>query len=230
MPFTPKAIEFLVENQIQNSRDWFKENKERYNRELLSPFVELVTQIAPDMLEIDPQLITEARVDKALSRIHRDVRFSRDKSLYRNNMWFVFIREKKLYEGLPAFYFDLTPEGFSYGMGYYQASTASMETIRRLILSDAPAFLKADKAFQEQDEFGMEGDAYKRSRHPDMATDKREWLDKKSISFNHHSNDFDLLFSDRLANKLLEGFRLLAPVYDFLCLAEIQQNKDYGEG
>jgi len=223
MPFTLKTIEFLVENHLMDSREWFKENKERYNREVLEPFVALVERLTPDMLEIDPQLITEPRVDRTLSRLHRDIRFSKDKTLYRENMWFVFMRDKKLYEGLPAFYFDLFPKGFSYGMGYYQASAASMASIRKLIQSGAPAFRKADKAFRNQTLFSMEGDAYKRSKYPDEPEQIRLWLDKKSVSFNCHSDDFDLLFSDGLADTLLDGFRLLAPIYDFLWLAEVQK-------
>ena len=139
-------------------------------------------------------------------------------------MWLVFMREKKLYDGLPAFYFDLGPRGFSYGMGYYQASTATMESIRRLIVADSPAFKKADKTFRKQDVFQMEGDLYKKSRHPDMPESLRFWLDRKSISFNHHSNDEELLYSDRLATVLADGFRLLAPIYDFLWLAEVQKD------
>jgi uncharacterized protein (TIGR02453 family) len=224
MPFSKASIEFLVENRLQDSRDWYKDHKDRYNKVLLEPFVELVDRLAPDMLEIDPQLITEARIDRTLSRIYRDTRFSKDKMLYRDNMWLVFMREKKLYEGLPAFYFDMSPQEFSYGMGYYQASTASMEAIRRLVLADAPAFLVADNAFRNQTVFGMEGDSYKKSRHPNASENQRDWLDKKSISFNHHSDDQDVLFSDRLASVLLEGFRILAPIYEFLCLAEVQRD------
>jgi len=51
-----------------------------------------------------------------------------------------------------------------------------------------------------------------------------EWLDKKNLSFNRHSDDVDLLFSDRLADELVAGFRILAPIYEFLCLAEVQED------
>ena len=224
MPFSWSTIEFLVENRLQDSREWYKENKERYSKVVLEPLIELVELLTPGMLKIDSQFITEPRVDRTISRIYRDTRFSKDKMLYRDNMWIVFMREKKLYEGLPAFYFDLTPKGFSYGMGYYQASTASMDAIRRLIIGEAPLFKKADKAFRNQKVFEMEGDSYKKSRHPDMPEHLRQWLDKKSISLNHHNDNVDLMFSNKLADELLAGFRLLAPIYDFLCLAEVQKD------
>jgi len=223
MPFSLKTTQFLIENRLMDSREWFKENKERYNKLVLAPFAELVERLAPDMLEIDPQLITEPRVDRTISRIYRDVRFSKDKLLYRDNMWFVFMREKKLYEGPPCFYFDMGPKGFSYGMGYYQASTASMAAIRKLALNGAAPFKKADKALRCQSLFYMDGDAYKKSKYPNQPEHLRQWLDKKSMSFNCHSDDFDLLYSDRLASTLIEGFRTLVPIYDFLWLAEAQK-------
>ena len=223
IPFSLKTTQFLIENRLMDSREWFRENKERYNKLVLAPFAELVERLAPDMLEIDPQLITEPRVDRTISRIYRDVRFSKDKLLYRDNMWFVFMREKKLYEGPPCFYFDMGPKGFSYGMGYYQASTASMASIRKLALDGAAPFKKADKSLRSQSLFYMDGDAYKKSKYPDEPEHLRQWLDKKSMSFNCHSDDFDLLYSDRLAGTLLEGFRTLKPIYDFLWLAEAQK-------
>jgi len=223
MSFSSASIDFLIENVMQDSRDWFRDHKQTYIDVLLSPFSHLVERLTPGMLEIDPLLITDPRVDRTLSRIHRDTRFSQDKSLYRDKMWFVFMREKKLYEGLPAFYFELSPEGFNYGMGYYQASTASMEAIRQLVGADTPKFRLADNAYRAQDIFVMDGDTYKRSRHPNASEHQREWMDKKSISFNCHSDDEELLFSDGLAEHLLTGYHMLAPVYDFLCQAEAQR-------
>ena len=214
----------MIENRLMDSREWFRENRERYNKLVLVPFIELVERLAPDMLEIDPQLITEPRVDRTISRIYRDVRFSKDKLLYRDNMWFVFMREKKLYEGPPCFYFDMGPKGFSYGMGYYQASTASMAAIRNLALDGAAPFKNADKALRNQSLFYMDGDSYKRSKYPDEPEHLRAWLDKKNMSFNCHSEDFDLLYSDKLADTLLEGFRILKPIHDFLWLAEAQKD------
>ena len=185
---------------------------------------ELVIKLTPEMLKIDNNFITAPRVDRTISRIYRDVRFSKDHSLYRDNCWFVFMRDKKLYMGLPAFYFDMSPSGFSYGMGYYQASPASMASIREIILNRDESFTLALKAYQGQDIFVMYGDSYKKTRYPDEPEHLREWLDKKSVSFNHDSEDFDLLFSDKLANVMLEGYKTLAPIYDFLCDAEFRVN------
>ncbi len=220
MPFTKETLDFLMQNRLHDSRDWFNEHKATYNEVVLSPFKDLVASLTPAMLAIDDALITEPRVDRTISRIHRDTRFSKDKSLYRDNCWLNFMREKKLYNGLPAFYFEINPSGFSYGMGYYQASTASMSVIRELILRREPSFLAALEAFQNQDVFKMEGEEYKRSRHPDQPDHLKMWLDKKSFYFVRESGDFGLLYSEKLADTLRDGFNILAPVYKFLCAAE----------
>lgn len=217
MGFSQASIDFLKENRMWNSRTWFAEHKEQYQSVLLDPFKELVGNLGPAMLAIDPQIVTEPRVDRTLSRIYRDTRFSRDKSLYRDNMWLVFMRDKKQYGGFPGFYFDMNPFGFSYGMGYYQTSPGTMDGLRESVLRNGPLFQDAEDAYRSQTIFEMEGDSYKRTRYPEAGERQREWLDRKGISFNCHSGDMQLLFSDRLVELLLEGYHTLVPIYEFLC-------------
>jgi len=69
----------------------------------------------------------------------------------------------------------------------------------------------------------MEGDLYKRTSHPDATDEQRNWLDRKSISFNHYDTDFDLLFSDRLAGTLIRDYKMLTQLYEFLCVAETRK-------
>ncbi len=223
MPITSETLEFLMENRLQDSRAWFSEHKSRYRELVLKPMQELVAALSPGMLEIDPDLITQPSINRTISQLHRDTRFSKDKSLYRDNCWLVFMRQKKLYDGLPAFYLDISPRGFSYGMGYYQASSASMTAARELILGRELVFLTALSAYEGQSLFVMEGEMYKRSRYADQPEPYLSWLMRKNFSFNRHSKDLELLFSDRLAGELLEGYRLLAPVYRFLLAAEARR-------
>ena len=119
MPISAKTLDFLFENKLNNSKEWYHAHKKEYTELVLRPLAELVVKLKPTMLELDPDLIVEPRVTRSISRIYRDTRFSKDKSLYRDNMWLIFIRDKKLYEGPPGFYVDISPRGLSYGMGYY---------------------------------------------------------------------------------------------------------------
>ncbi|MEA4894939.1 MAG: DUF2461 domain-containing protein [Oscillospiraceae bacterium] len=220
MPLSEKTVDFLFENRVVDSKVWFNEHRSEYESLVLEPMRELVTLLRPAMLSIDPLLICEPKVGRSISRIYRDTRFSRDKSTFRDVMWCVFIRDKKLYDGLPGFWFEFSPRGFRYGCGYYQASADSMEAIRSLILNDDSSFKAAQVAFKKQSVFYMEDTKYKRSRYPDQPEDKREWLDQKSLCFIADSTDSDMLFSDGLADKLARDFTLLVPMYEFMMNAE----------
>lgn len=220
MPFSNDSINFLFENRVMDSRPWFAEHREDYERLVLEPLRELVTALTPTMLSIDPLFICEPKVDRSISRIYRDTRFSHDKSIFRDLMWCVFIRDRKIYNGLPGFWFEFSPKGFRYGCGYYQASAETMEAMRAMILADEKTYKAALKAFKKQSVFMLGDYKYKRSRYPEQPEEKRDWLDRRSIDFLAESDDFELLFSDTLAEKLASDFKLLIPMYDFMMAAE----------
>jgi len=220
MPFSNETINFLFENRVMDSKVWFTEHRADYDRLVLEPMRELVNALAPTVLSIDPLFICEPKVGRSISRIYRDTRFSHDKSFFRDVMWCVFIRDKKLYNGLPGLFFEFSPKGFRYGCGYYQASADAMEAMRGMIIADEKSYKTARKAFEKQSVFYIENTKYKRSRHPEQPEDKREWLDQRSLCFITASDDFDLLYSDALADKLAADFKLLIPMYDFMMAAE----------
>lgn len=219
MALSAKTLDFLVENRLNNSRDWYQAHKAGFQSLVFEPMAGLVEQLAPAMREIDPQLVTEPKTDRTISRVYRDTRFSKDKSLYRDVMWLVFLRDKKAFPDAPGFFFEFSPQGFRYGCGYYSAPPKLMDAIRSLVLNHDRSFLLARDSLAAQPVFTLEGEKYKRPRYPDAAPEEQDWLDRKGISFLHNSKDFDLLFSDRLADTLSQDFELLKPAYEFLCRA-----------
>lgn len=217
---TTKTLDFLCENRFRNSREWFLEHKEEYLELVLKPLSELAKELGPTVSAIDSQIITEPKVDRTISRIYRDTRFSKDKLLYREEMWLSFKRDKKVFTGYPEFFFAFTPEEFLFGCGYYAQSAQSMESLRKLILQNSPQFKKAEKAYKNQREFLLEGDMYKRSKFPDQPEEIRNWLDRKSISLIYRSKDFPLLFSDELAPLVKGIFNKMEAFYQLFLWAE----------
>lgn len=219
MPITEDTLNFLTENRQQNSKDWFQENRQTYVSTVLEPLIELVEALTPAMLEIDPHFETSPKVGKTISRIHRDTRFSRDKSFYRDVMWCGFQRPKTGKEGHPGFFLEFSPYRFRYGCGFYQASTEKMRSVREKILDDSRSFTQAQSAFKNQSVFDMEGETFKKIHYPDEPQEKQSWLERRNIYFVHNSVDFPWLFSADLPSKLGRDFTLLKPVYDFLLTA-----------
>ena len=71
MAFSAKTLDFLFENRLQDSRDWFLDHKDTYQAVLLEPMKDLVRSLTPVMLEIDAKVTTEPRVDKTICRLRR---------------------------------------------------------------------------------------------------------------------------------------------------------------
>ncbi len=215
MPISEKTLEFLWENRIKNSREWYIEHKGDFQNFVLAPMMELVEKLEKPLHEIDPQLIVVPKVGKSISRVHRDIRFSKDKTLYRDVMWCVFGRDKKKFHS-PVFFMEYSPRGFQYGCGYYHAPAQQMQALRKMILNQDKRFLEAKKAFEKQNIFQLQGEEYKRNRFEDQPEDLQQWLNKKNISFIKQSNDFQQLYDEKLFQRLIEGFDILAPLYHML--------------
>ncbi|NLD87707.1 MAG: DUF2461 domain-containing protein [Clostridiales bacterium] len=222
MGFTQETLDFLAENRIRGDKKWFHEHKSEYEKLVKAPFFEVCEALAETMLSIDELLIVEPR--KTLSRIYRDTRFSKDKSLYRSNMWILFIRDKRLSDGFPAFFFEIGLWGFHYGCGYYDAGNERMSIMRDMLIGGKPLAKKAFESFYNQDVFSLTGDKYKRSRYSQYDERMADWLDRKSICFLRRSDDFEMLYSDELIPMLKRDFPLLKPEYEFLLSIESRRN------
>lgn len=179
MALSKETLDFLVENRIQNSRSWFLGHRKEYQKYVKQPLLELAQQLAVCAAEIDPDII--AVPSRAVSRINRDTRFTKDKALYRDVMWCAFSRDKKVYDTPCALVLEFSPMGFRYGCGYWQTPPKTLEAMRELILADSPLFRKAEKARSSSSLFALEGDCYKRSRFPEQPERLRCWLDPGKI-------------------------------------------------
>ena len=217
MNFSARSLDFIFENILNDSKVWFNEHKEEYKQCIVLPFQELITNLTPTMLEIDGKLICDP---KKLSRIYRDARYAKGKSIFRDYVWYTFSRSRDMYKSLPGFYFSISPKGFDYGCGYYYASAESMEEIRSLILKNDKSFSNALKAYKSQQVFSLCGEMYKREHFPGESPEKQEWLNRRNIFLACESKDFELLFSDGLAEKIAADFKAIAPVYNMFMKAE----------
>lgn len=212
MAFTDNTLKFLKENHKQDSREWFAAHKSDYKNQVEKPMLELAEALAPVMLRLDPLLRVEPK--GLLSRIWRDVRFSKDKSIFKRASWIIFQRSKGMVH--PCFFFEVAPDFHRYGCGYYSAPARVMADLRQMVLANDPGWLAAREALAASPGFVLFGDRYKRPRYPQATAEQRAWLDLKSIAVIRTSQDTQELFSDQLADRLAASFAKLKPIYDLL--------------
>ena len=128
-----KALDFLRRLGENNNREWFQENRERYDG-AREQFLQLVGNLIPVVRNIDPSIgVPEA--GECVFRIFRDVRFSKDKSPYKTNFGAFFARggRKSPYAG---YYLHLEPGGSFVGGGAYMPEPARLKAIRTSIYRD----------------------------------------------------------------------------------------------
>lgn len=216
MPFSQKSLDFLFENRLNDSRVWYNENKHIYKEHVTKPFTELLAELAPMFDGIDEKLVC---APKCICRVNRDCRFSKDKSLYRDHIWFS-VKRPKTDHSMPEFYFCIEQGGFSYGCGYYAMPKETLDEVRELILSGSRLYKDAAASLENQSVFELGGEMYKRNHYPDSSEKDALWLNRKSLYVNCQSSDYELLFSDRLADKLKEDFPKLKEFYRLLVTAD----------
>lgn len=216
--FSAQALQFLMENKINNSKDWYDAHKDEYKRLVYNPFTELVNELGPTMLQIDSQIIIKPL--RVISRVRRDTRFTKDKSLYRDNIWIVFLRDKARMSTSACFWFEINQRGSSHGVGFYGATPQSMARMREMIIDNHPAFQFALKCYENQNRFLIGGEMYKKSKYPDQPENLKTWLDRKNIYFECSETGYERAFSKDLPEILKQDFKLLKPIYDFLCIID----------
>jgi len=88
--FTRETFRFFKDLSRNNSKAWMDVNRERYQTSILQPFRRLLEELSNDVLKLDSRFDVSARTGPNFSRINRDIRFARDKTPYKTQMYLKF--------------------------------------------------------------------------------------------------------------------------------------------
>lgn len=221
---TQSTLQFLKELKQNNDRDWFSENKPRYEKAKME-FEQFIDELIPAIAVFDPG-IAHQTAKKCVFRIYRDVRFSKDKSPYKTNFGahITAAAKKSEIHSQAGYYFHLEPGQSILAGGAYLPKGDWLRAIRAEIDENAKALKKIlnSKSFKKYFE-EIEGEKLKTSPrdypadHPEI-----ELLRYKSFLAVHQLNDEQLL-ADDLLNHCTDVFKALYP-FD-LYLNKAQQKR-----
>jgi uncharacterized protein (TIGR02453 family) len=117
--FPRECLHFFEQLSKNNNRKWFEAHRGDYESFVLDPARLFISAMGERLTAIAPNIVADPRIDKSIFRIHRDVRFSKDKNPYKTHLA-IFMwegRGKKL--DCPGFYFHLEPKSLIIGGGIY---------------------------------------------------------------------------------------------------------------
>lgn len=129
--FTRETFQFFKDLSRNNSKVWMDANRERYKSSLVQPFRRVLEELSQDVLKLDLRFDVSGRTGPNFSRINRDIRFARDKTPYKTQMYLKFSvpvldngETGQLYVGLSA---DTVTAGFRiYSGGKRKASVLAL--------------------------------------------------------------------------------------------------------
>ena len=148
--FGPEMLRFLEDLRFHNEREWFEANKLRYEQQVRGPALAFIAAMAPRLEGLSPELRAEPKkVGGSLMRIHRDVRFSHDKSPYKTNLGIQLRHAAGKDVHAPGLYLHAEPGGVFLAGGVWHPAAEPLRRIRQAIVDrperwhdviDAPAF------------------------------------------------------------------------------------------
>jgi len=210
---------FLEELIANNDRTWFLENKIRYevSKKNIEDFAD---EIIKGLLKIDSSISKVITAKQCVMRIYRDVRFSKDKSPYKNNFGISIAARGKGNNG-EGYYIHIAPNSSFVAGGYFMPQGEHLKAIRQEIDYNAKDLIKIIENKEFKDYFlGFNQDLKLKTTPKGYDADNPSinLLKLKSFTVSHSYTD-DELMSDGAVEKVLKGLKLIHPLNVFLAQA-----------
>ncbi len=130
--FGDKALPFFRALDFHQDREWFQENRPLYESNILGPLGAFITALNDACMA--QGLPMRGTPKGSIFRIHRDVRFSKDKRPFKTHAGAVMTRSgTKSDPGL--FYIHIAPEGCFAAVGFYDLEPRQLAAFRQAIIA-----------------------------------------------------------------------------------------------
>jgi uncharacterized protein (TIGR02453 family) len=218
--FTPATFKFLRDLAANNNRLWFTANKARYEDVVRQPYLRLIADLQQPLAKISPHYRADPRAQGgSLFRIYRDTRYANDKTPYKTWAGARLAHERRREIEAPSFYTHIQPRECFVGGGIWHPEPVTLKKVREFLADNPAAWKKAThaKAFRERFEFWGEN-LTRPPRGFDPAHELIEDIKRKNFAAGENFTDA-LACSDELKPFLVDAFKRIAPMIDYLCAA-----------
>ncbi len=220
--FSPDFFAFFEELAANNARDWFADNKPRYQQEVVSPMVAFIAAMAPRLRKISAHFVADPRANGgSMFRIYRDVRFAKDKRPYKEHASCHFRHEARTRDAhTPGYYVHLAPDDVRIGGGIWLPPKEPLAMIRDAIVADSAGWKRVIANKRLKDTFGgIGGDGLTRPPRG-YDPDHRHIEDlKRKTFFAMKRIDRKAALTPGFLDEVTETFRLATPLMKFLTKA-----------
>jgi uncharacterized protein (TIGR02453 family) len=214
--FSAKGLDFLSDLANEQNREWFEANKAIYERELKQPMVALIAALGFAFAVHELDLSSDPK--RAIFRIHRDVRFSKDKRPYKTHIGASLTRSgEKLAPGLV--YIHIDPTGSFAAAGCWRPEPAQLHKIRLRMRERSEELLTIVSDLKKKGLTLDEGDALKKTPRGFEDVEDDDILDLlklKSLIVRRELSRETVLDGDRLVEDLVRFTQAVYPLLKFI--------------
>ncbi|MFK7894046.1 MAG: DUF2461 domain-containing protein [Granulosicoccus sp.] len=162
--FPKTTITFLNELSANNNREWFGENKDRYEELVRTPAMQFIESMAPALQRVSPYIVASSKkVGGSLMRVHRDTRFGKDKTPYKTNIGIHFRHARARDVHAPGYYVHIEPSEVFFGAGIWQPDGPTLLAVRTLMAEHPKEWKAMKRKVLKNAEFEFAGSSLKRA-------------------------------------------------------------------
>ena len=210
------TLHFLKKLKINNNREWFDSNKSEYlaSKEI---FEEFVSELIKGINKFDKKVSLDLKPKDCTFRIYKDVRFSKDKTPYKNNMS-ASINPGGKKSNIPGYYFHLEPEACFLAGGVYMPMPDDLKAIRQEIdynplplinVLKSASFKKEFNGLDEEDKLKNPPKGFNKDHaHSEILKNKHFIVSKKFEN--------KVILKKKGLSKTLDSFKAMYPFLDYL--------------
>jgi len=205
--YSPETVDFLWGIRMNNNREWFLANKNQYVKTLYEPTKALGAYLFQPFIDKPGNLLK-------VSRIYRDARLHHPLP-YKESLWICIRQDVEWWAENPCLFFEICPEGISYGFCLWHPRVSTMEEFRRRITAKPDEFLKLIEDAETATDMQITADCYKRPKPTDNPRLEPYFAWKGNISCIRSEEFNPRVFEQSLAEEVLEFFKKLTPLYNY---------------
>ena len=206
--FSPETIDFLWGIRLNNNRTWFEEHKKDYQQYLYEPMKALSKEVFSHFQDV-PNMAYKC------SRIYKDARMHPTVP-YKESLWLSMRPDGLPWSEQPTLYFEITPEGYSYGFILWKPHKDALAKFRQMLTAKPQEFSALLKKL-EKTSGAVFQPQYHYRKLPCEDEALKPWFNLKGFMLDVERKPDDLLFSKDLAEEVTKTLKTLYPMYEY-CL------------
>jgi uncharacterized protein (TIGR02453 family) len=215
MNYLNEVLDFLRNLQANNNKEWFNQHRKDYER-ARDLFEKWTMELGVELEKMDPTFQFE-KARRYTFRIHRDLRFSKDKTPYSTHMG-AFLSAGSKKELKAGYYFHLQNGGSFFGGGIYMPPKEILDKVRREIYFSPTQFEEIINKTEFRSFFPelMDDKLQRFPKEYAHETNLSEWIKYKSFAVSKGFDEGQVSNNPQLKNHILLGFKSMVPFNQFI--------------